>query len=272
MIIIGERINSTRKTIREAIDKKDLPFLIKEAKAQLSCGASFIDINCATSMQHEADDLIWLITEVQNALGVQISIDSPNSAVIKAALGVHKGTPFINSITAEESKLKVFLPLIKESGSCAIVLTMDEKGMAPDAETKLRLAKRIVERAEEEGIARDNIFVDPLAKPVSTEPQEAAIFLDSLSRLKENGIKSIGGLSNVSFGLPARGLLNATFLKFAMDAGIDGAIIDPTGESIKTVLDNKELPPEQFDLARKALLGEDPYAMNYIKAFRAGKL
>lgn len=272
MIIIGERINSSRKGIKEAISGKDAPFLIEEARAQLSSGASFIDVNCASSLQKEAEDLIWLITRIQESLGCEISIDSPNPQAIKAALKTHRGRSFINSVSAEEEKLELLLPLVKESDSYVVALTMDGKDIPQGVEDRLSLADRIIDAAISLGIPKESVYIDPLVKPIATEPNQAHAFLWTVKRLKDKGIKTIGGLSNVSFGLPGRSLLNATFLKLAMERGIEAAILDPTDKLVKLVLDAKELPEEPSALAEKALLGEDPYSMNYIKAFREGRL
>lgn len=272
MLIIGERINSSRKSIKEAIARKNGPFLIEEARRQLSNGASFIDVNCAASMQKEAEDLIWLIAQIQQALDCKISIDSPSTQAIKAALKIHKGSPFINSITAEKQRLELMLPLVKENNGYVVALTMDEKGIPQDAEEKLRLADKIIEAATNVGIPKQNVYVDPLVKPIGIEPEQAYSFLGTVRRLKDKGIKTIGGLSNVSFGLPRRNLLNAAFLKLAIECGIDAAILDPTDNLIKRVLDGKELPRGPFILAKDALLGRDSAGLDYINAFRKGRL
>ena len=272
MIIIGERINSSRKSIKEAIDKKDTAFLLEEARRQLLAGASFIDINCAACLHKERDDLIWLIAQVQQSLGCSISIDSPDMSVVKAALKLHKGAPFINSITAEDSKLKELPSLVDDKNSKVIVLDMDEKGMPEDIEGRVALAEKAVDNAVKKGVAKDNIYIDPLVKPISTQPKQAYYFLEAINILKDKGINVVGGLSNVSFGLPVRGLLNAAFLKLAIDCGIDAVITDPTDNMIKMILDGKELPEEQFILAKEAILGKDAYTINYIKAFRQGRL
>ncbi|MFH1867424.1 MAG: dihydropteroate synthase [Candidatus Omnitrophota bacterium] len=272
MIIIGERINSSRKRIKEAIGKKDIATLVQEAKSQISNGAKFIDINCATSMERETDDLIWLIKEIQRQLRCPVSIDSPNISVISKALEIHKGAAFINSITAEKEKLKALPFLTKGNKANVVVLAMDENGMPQDAEGRLKIADTVIDTAVKDGVDKQNIYIDPLVKPVSTEPKQAYYFLQAIKMLKDKGINVVGGLSNVSFGLPVRGLLNAAFLKLAIDSGIDAVIIDPTDPLIKSVLDNIQLPQEPFALAKSAILGEDAYSMNYIKAFREGKL
>jgi len=272
MIIIGECINSTRTSIKEAIAGKEINFLIKEAEDQVSCGASFVDINCAASMEKETEDLIWLIKEVQNKLGCSISIDSPNPDVIKAVLETHKGKAFINSLSAEKSGLELLPYFAKERDSYVVALAIDEKGMPDDIDGRIALADKIIGAASEKGVDNQNIYIDPLVKPVSTEPRQASHFLESVKRLKDKGIKTIGGLSNVSFGLPKRPLLNAVFIELAIEAGIAGLIIDPTSELISDVLEGKEMPEEASALAKDLLLGRDEYAVNYIKAFRESRL
>ncbi|NQT95105.1 MAG: dihydropteroate synthase [Candidatus Omnitrophica bacterium] len=273
MKVIGERINSTRKSIKEAISSKDLDFLLKEAEQQIAAGANYIDINCAASLENEGSDLIWLIKEVRNRFGCGISIDSPDLKLIESLLDtLDVDKPFINSITAEEEKLQMLPSLFTKKDSFVIGLTIDDNGMPTDADGRINLAEKIINTAAENGIDKNNIYIDPLVKPVSTEAQQASYFLEAVKDLSAKGIKTIGGLSNASFGLPKRGILNAAFLKLCIDAGMDAFIIDPTAELSKRVLDGKELPREQFKLAEDTLLGKDAYAMNYIKAFRDGAL
>lgn len=272
MIIIGERINSSRKRIREAMDSRDDPLLAQEARLQIESGAAFIDINSAATMEAEIDILTQLIVYLQQEVGCSISIDSPNPDAIRAALSVHKGKPFVNSITAEREKLERLLPIISENDSYVVALTIDDNGMPHDADGRVALADKIISEAQSFGIPKDNIYIDALVKPVSTEADQAASFLEAVGMLKSKGIKTVGGLSNVSFGLPQRGLLNAAFLRLAMERGIDAAIIDPTDVLIRKVLEGKELPDEQFSLAKDLLLGRDEFSMAYIKAFREGRL
>jgi cobalamin-dependent methionine synthase I len=272
MIVIGEKINSTRKNIKQALLSRDLDALMEEARVQLSFGADYIDINTAGSIEREKDDLIWLIENVQDAFSCSISIDSPDSSIVKEALGACRNKPFINSISAEKTRLSLLKQLMAEKNSYIIILAMDDNGMPNDLESRLSIAADIMSFADSQGIDKDDIFIDPLVKPVSTEPEQAGFFLESVRRLKEKGIRCVGGLSNVSFGLPRRDILNAVFIKLALDAGIDAAIIDPTQRAVKCILDAQGLPDEISLLAENTILGRDEYSMNYIKAFRAGKL
>ncbi len=272
MIIIGERINSTRNSIKKALVDNDLGCLMNEAQEQLNCGAEFIDINTATTLEKEESNLLSLMRNIQERFDCKISIDSPDANIVKSALKVCKAKPFINSISGEEKRLSLLDDFVKEEESYIIALAMNDDGMPVGIDDRVSIAQEIVSKAISKGIDRNDIFIDPLAKPISTEPKQAHCFLEAVRLLKAKGIRCIGGLSNVSFGLPRRDLLNAVFIKLAMEAGIEAAIIDPTQGLVKDMLDGKDLPGGMLSLAEDALLGRDEYSMNYIKAFRAGML
>jgi cobalamin-dependent methionine synthase I len=272
MIIIGEKINSARKSIKEALADNNLDTLLKEADMQLLFGADYIDINTAGSIEREKDDLLWLIEKIQNRFDCHISIDSPDAPIVEEAIKLCKKKPFINSISAQKQRLPLLERFMGQRDSYIIVLAMDDNGMPNDVDGRISIAEHIISFADSHGISRDNIFIDTLVKPVSTEPEQAKFFLESVKLLKAKGIKCIGGLSNVSFGLPKRELLNAAFIRLALNAGIDAAIIDPTQGLVKGVLEGKNSPDELFTLAEEAVLGKDMYSMNYIKAFREGRL
>jgi len=273
MKIIGERINSTRSQIKKAIDENNINFLLEEAKSQVASGADYIDVNCAASMEKEADKLKEIITAIRKDLNCGISIDTPDTELAKTILGsMDIGKPFINSITAETDRIKELPIILNQKKSYVITLAMDDNGMPDDLEDRLRVSESIISYAKDNDIALDNIYIDLLVKPVSTEPKQASYFLEAVKRLSDKGINTIGGLSNVSFGLPKRALLNAVFIKLVIDAGITGVIIDPTEVLTGKVLSKEELPKEQFALAKEVLLGQDEYASNYIKAFREGRL
>jgi cobalamin-dependent methionine synthase I len=272
MIVIGERINSTRKNIKEALECRNLGLLLEEAGRQLSSGADYIDINTAGHIGHEKDDLLWLVENIQNKFDCNISIDSPDSLIVKEALRLCRHTPFINSISAEKNRLVMLKELLSQKEGNIIILAMDENGMPSDLQGRIIIADMIISFASSHGIDKKNIFIDLLVKPISTEPQQARFFLESVRQLKKKNISCIGGLSNVSFGLPRRDILNAVFLKLALDAGIDAAIIDSTQTTVSDILKGRQLPEDIFALAEDAILGKDDYSMNYIKAYRAGRL
>jgi len=273
MKIIGERINSTRLEIKKALDENDINFLLEEAKSQVAAGADYIDVNCAAAMEKEADKLREIITAIREELGCGVSIDTPDTELIKTILGsMDAGKPFVNSITAEADRLKELPVILNQKDSYVITLAMDDNGMPDDLEDRLRVSESIISYAKDNNIALNNIYIDLLVKPVSTEPKQASYFLEAVKALSDKGINTIGGLSNVSFGLPKRALLNAVFIKLVIDAGISGLIIDPTEALTSKVLSKEELPKEQFVLTKEVLLGQDDYASNYIKAFREGRL
>ena len=273
MKIIGERINSTRSQIKKALDENEINFLLEEARIQVASGADYIDVNCAASMEKEADKLKEIVTAIRKDLNCGISIDTPDTELTKTILGsMDIGKPFINSITAESDRIKDLPIFLNQKNSYVITLAMDDKGMPDNLEDRLRVSESIISYAKDKNIALDNIYIDLLVKPVSTEPKQASYFLEAVKRLSDKGINTIGGLSNVSFGLPKRALLNAVFIKLVIDAGISGLIIDPTEALTGKVLLKEELPKEQFVLAKEVLLGQDDYASNYIKAFREGRL
>lgn len=265
MLIIGERINSTRSKIQEAIGQKNASHILKEVKAQLAAGAGYIDVNCAVTSGDELQDMDWTISVIQSEIpDVSISIDSPNYLAIEKGLKVYKakGGLFINSITAEDSRIDNILPLAVKYNTKLIALTMNEKGMPDTARERFDIAKYIFERAKKGGFNTADLYIDALIRPISTEPNQAREFLASLDMIKSLGdVKTICGLSNISFGLPDRGLINSTFLAMAMAKGLDAAIIDPTEKHIASSL-----------AASNALLGSDEYCGEYIKAFRENRL
>ena len=265
MIIIGERINSTRAHIQEAIDARDAAYIVKEAAAQIDAGANFIDVNCAMSLGDELQDIDWVISVIQSELkGAGICIDSPNHLAIERAIQVYKGGGklFINSITGEDDRMKRIVPLAVKSKANLIALTMDESGMPNTAEERLEMAKKILIKVGDLGLPEENLYFDPLIRPVSTEPTQAKEFLRSIPMIKGLGnVKTICGLSNVSYGLPNRKLINSVFLTMAIQAGLDAAILDPTDNRIMSNI-----------AASGALLGTDEYCAEYIAAFRQDRL
>ena len=261
-IKIGERINSSRATIARALAAKDETSIRKEARLQKESGADMLDINCAHNAKDEAADMEWLAEIVQGETGLALSIDSPNPAAIEAGLRKHKGRALVNSITLEKKRAASVLPLVKKYNAQVIVLAMDEKGMPSTAGDRLKAADNALKLAKEYGIAEEALYVDPLLRPISSEPQQALAAIESVKQIKtRHNIKTICGLSNVSFGLPERGLLNAVFLAMMLSSGLDAAILDPADKRIKAALTISD-----------ALLGRDEFCRAYIKAYRQGQL
>lgn len=265
MLIIGERINSTRKAVREAIKARDADFILTEAKKQIDAGAHYIDVNCAMTSGDELHDIDWVISVLQSGIGAfNICIDSPNYLAIDRALNVYKagGDIIINSITADERRIKNILPLAMKAGAKVVALTLSEKGMPDTAEDRLVIAKDILSKAASMGFDPENIYFDPLIRPVATEPAQGKAFLAAIPLIKSiPGVKTVCGLSNISYGLPKRSLINSVFLAMAIQQGLDAAILDPTDANVSSSLS-----------VSRALLGKDEYCAEYIGAFREGKL
>lgn len=264
MLIIGERINSTRTHIQEAIKARNSGFIIREAKKQIQGGASFIDINCAMSLGDEVQDMDWVISILQSEISdISICIDSPNYLAIQRALESYraKGKLFINSITGEDSRIDLIVPLAVKHGTSLIALTMGASGMPNSAEERFSIAKDILCKVEKRGLKGENLYFDPLIRPISTEPEQAKEFLRSIPMIKSLGAKTVCGLSNISYGLPDRKLINSTFLAMAIQSGLDAAILDPTEKQIVSSI-----------AAAQAIICKDEYCSEYIKAFREGRL
>ena len=262
MLIIGERINTSREDVKIAVDTRDAAFIQELSRKQKEAGANMLDVNCGTSLEKEPEDLAWLLKVVQEAVDLPLCIDSPNPDAITKVLPLHKGKALINSITLEKSRYEKILPLAKEFEASVIALTMDEKSLPETAEAKFHMAAKILDLAKKNGIAPEDVYFDPMVKPLSSSSGQAKEFLDSVGLIKKLGdVKIIGGLSNVSFGLPDRSLLNSVFLAMARCSGLDAAIIDPLNKRVMSALKASEL-----------IMGRDNYCKNYISAYREGKL
>lgn len=259
IIIVGERLNSSRRPVLEAMQKRDMKFLLEDALKQEAAGAHFIDLNAASLLDNEVDTLRWAVPLLQEKLNIPLSIDTPNSRAMEEGLKSHKGRALLNSLTYESKKLESLLPIIKKYRPYVIALCMDEKGLPQTPEEELSIASKIVNFFDREGVNREDIFIDPLVRPVSVDQNSGLLFLESLKKIKRNlpEVKTIAGLSNISFGLPNRRLINRTFLALALKQGLDAAILDPLDKKLLTSLS-----------ATQALLGKDPSLKNYLRLMR----
>jgi len=259
---IGERINSSRKDIAAALKARDEAAIRKEARLQKEAGADMLDVNCAFNSKDEPADMGWLVELVQNETGLPLSIDSPNPKALESGLRRHKGRALINSATLERSKLDSILPLAKNYDADIIILTMDEKGMPSTEDGRLALAKKALDTAKAHGIRKERLYIDPLVRPVSSEQRQGLEVIKSVRAIKSRfEARTICGLSNVSFGLPARTALNSVFLTMLLSAGLDAAILDVSEKKIKTAI-----------RAAEALLGRDNFCTEYLKSYRSGEI
>ena len=261
MIIIGELINASRKAIKAAIEAKDAAAIQKVANDQAAAGADYIDVNAGVFVGQEPDYLHWLVETVQAAVDKPCAIDSPDPAAIEAALAVHKGTPLINSISLEKDRYEKLMPILAGSELKVIALCMSDAGMPRTVEDRLKIADELVGGLVENNVKLENILVDPLVQPVSVDNTFGTAFLESIARIVTAfpGIHTACGLSNISFGLPARKFMNQTFMTMAIARGLDGAIVNPLDQKMMANI-----------IAAEALAGRDNFCMNYLKAFRAG--
>lgn len=259
-LIVGELINSTRKRVGQAIVDRDDACIRQLAQRQKAAGADVIDLNAGQSMERELEDLLWLIDVVEDELGpdVRLGIDTSDPSAMEKAIAKCSGAPLMNSISNEPSKL----PLIGIAGTCGcdvIGLAMGELGMPKTADDRVKETGALVEKCEKAGVVREKLYVDLICMSVASSPEQGREVLEALRRVrKELSVKPLVAVSNVSFGLPNRRLLNRTYLGMLIEAGLAGAILDPTDPGISETV-----------CASEALLGSDEYCMEYIQHHRA---
>ncbi|MBP5510523.1 MAG: homocysteine S-methyltransferase family protein [Kiritimatiellae bacterium] len=228
-VIIGERINPTGKSrLKQALREHDLPYLLREGVAQQEAGAHILDVNVGLPGIDEAAMMDDAVQAIQSVIDLPLQLDSSSPAVLERALRHYNGKALINSVNGKEETMRAVFPLAAKYGGVVIALALDEDGIPPTAEGRLAIARRILDRAKEYGLGPDDIVVDCLCMTVSAMPDAGRVTLDALRLLRrELGVRTCLGVSNVSFGLPARPLLNASFYTLALGAGLSAAIINP---------------------------------------------
>jgi 5-methyltetrahydrofolate--homocysteine methyltransferase len=263
MIIVGELINSTRKPVASAIENRDAETIRKLARDQADQQAGYIDVNAGAFEGKEAEYLKWLIQEVQAEVDLPCCIDSPSPKAIEAGLSVHRGTAMINSISLEKGRAASLLPLIAGTDLKIVGLCMSDSGMPRTAEDRVRIADTLVNLLLKSNLKLENLFMDPLVQPVSTDQTFGREFLAAVEKIMAlfPGIHTICGLSNVSYGLPLRKFLNQTFMTMAIAKGLDAAILNPLDKAMMANI-----------LAAETLAGRDRFCMSFIKAYRGGRL
>lgn len=263
MKVIGEKINGTRKKVGQAILARDGAFIQKLASDQAAAGATWIDVNAGTPVEREPEDLIWLVETVQEAVQKPLCLDSANPAALEAALPHVKQAPLINSISGEQGRLDGVLPLAARAQGGVIALAMDDKGIPTTFEGRLSIVNRLLGLTRDVAIPDEQVYVDPLVMTIGASGDAARIALATVRAVKAEHPKVhfTSGLSNVSFGLPARSLINRAFLTLMLEAGLDSAILDPLDRDLKKAI-----------LAAEAVLGVDRHCLGYTRAFRAGLL
>lgn len=258
-VIIGERINPTgRKKLAQEMASGDFERVRMDALAQVQAGAQMLDINAGIPLADEPAIMAEAIRVVQGLVDVPLCIDSSVMAALEAGLKAYQGKALVNSVTGEEERLEWVLPLVKEYGAAVIGISNDETGISEDPQERFRIAKLIVERAESFGISRQDVLIDPLAMPIGAMPTAGRSLFTIVRRVHEElGVNTICGASNISFGLPDRQTLNATFLAMAIASGMNCAITNPLEENIRKTI-----------LAANVLMGVDENCQNWLSAQR----
>ena len=231
--LIGERINPTGKKIfREALKKGDLDYVLKEGVAQEERGMHVLDVNVGIPEIDEKSVLTEVVRKLQAVIPLPLQIDTSNPEAMESALRVYDGKALINSVNGKEESMTAVFPLVKKYGGVVVALTLDENGIPNKAEDRVKIANKIIERAKEYGIDKKDIIVDPLALTISADKSAGKETLKAVELLSKIGIKTLLGVSNVSFGLPMRDYVNASFLTLAMSKGLSSAIINPNSSEI----------------------------------------
>lgn len=262
MLVIGELINCTRKKVGAAAAGRDAAFFRDVARKQVEAGADVLDVNGGLPGQ-ELEILPWLVNIVQETVSVPLCLDSADPEALRRALPLCKQRAMINSITNEQARIAALLPVLKEFRPKIIALCLGESGPPNTAQERLDHGTHLVDLLVAEGYALDDIYVDGCVLPVSTGPEHGKGLLEAVGAItaKYPGVHASAGVSNVSFGLPLRKLLNETFAVLLMARGLDAAIIDPCDQQLMANI-----------RAAEALLGRDEYCASYLNAFREGKL
>jgi cobalamin-dependent methionine synthase I len=266
MIIIGEKINSSIPSARVMIEARDQQALINLAKAQQDAGAAFIDINAGMFLDKEGEVLTFLAETLKDVIDVPLSVDTPSAAVVAVvlkAIGAAGHHHLINSITAQPERLDVMSSLAAEYGCGVVALCMQASKMPENTESRLKIADILIETLTKKGIKQSDIYIDPMLRPLGADDTAGTDAIDAIRCLRATYPEChiVVGLSNLSFGLPSRRIINRAFAVAAMTAGLDAAISDPLDRDLMGLI-----------AATNIILGQDEFCMEYLGKFRSGKI
>jgi cobalamin-dependent methionine synthase I len=266
MLVIGEKINATSKRVADAIINKDASLIQDLARQQVEAGAHYVDVNAGTGRgpEQEIADLKWVIEVVQVAVDAPLCLDSSDPNALIAAATLYPGTEvMINSVNAEFEKLEPVGRLAAERGASVIALVMGEGGIPSTVEERVAAGEFIMKHLNRLGVQQEQVYFDPLVLPISVDTAQGLVTLQTIEQLKRcyPSSKTVVGLSNVSYGLPQRGIVNRAFLIMAAAAGLDAAILDPTDIKMMSMAKVADM-----------LTGNDPACKSFIKAHRKGLL
>ena len=262
MLIIAERIHASHRYIASAISSENRAFIQNEAKALALAGADYIDVNTEIFGEKEGERLKWVIEAIQEVTDLPLSINSSNPAVIKNVLGFLKKKPIVNSISLKPTRLEGILPLVAEHKAKVIGLCQSGETTAETVEDKMRMAGQLVKRVTGAGISLDDLYIDPLAYPLATNPQSATATIQAIEWIRTGfpGVHTTCGLTAVSYGLPNRRLVDRIFLVAAIFRGLDAAILDPTDRQLYGAF-----------MAARMVSGKDAFCREYIDASQEGR-
>lgn len=266
MFLMGESINGTRKQVGEAIQARDVDYIATLATDQVNAGADLLDVNGGVAGGDEVADILWLIDVVMGVTDVRLMIDSASPAALDAGVRsvIAKGgeAPFINSISGEQARIDAVLPLITEFKCPVVGLCLSDEGVPATPEARFAVAQQMYDLCTGAGLSPQDLWIDPLVLTVSADASAAQVTMATLQLIKAKlPTRTTGGLSNVSFGLPNRPLLNRTFVAMCAGLGIDGIVVDVRNKAMMATIK-----------AIEALRGEDNFCGGYLKAHRAGLL
>lgn len=257
-LIIGERINPTgKKRLKQALKEHDIDYILKEGITQQEKGAHILDVNVGLPDINESEMMKEVVTEIQSVTSLPLQIDTVDTEAMEAAMRIYNGKPMVNSVNGKQESMDAVFPLIKKYGGVAVGLTLDEEGIPSTAEGRIRIAGKIIREAEKYGIKKKDLVIDVLAMTVSSDPEGAKVTLEALKGVRERyGVCTVLGVSNISFGLPSRPVINAHFYTMAMQAGLSAGIVNPSSEEMM-----------RSYYAYCALTDQDPNFEAYIQRF-----
>ncbi len=263
--IIGESLNASIPSIKEAVIERDVEKITALAIRQAECGAHMLDVNAAVVGSNEPEDLCWMIQTVQSVVDLPLVMDSSDPEALQAALNVYSGpSPILSSITGEMTEgHETLLSLAVEHDCGLVAMCMDDAGISPDPAIRFHVAEHLYEQAGNAGLKPENLYLDPLVMTISADTTAGATFLKLLHMIRERlpGVHTFCGASNVSHGMPLRKLINHTFVSMLVALGMDSFLVNVRDKGLMATF-----------FASAALIGQDEWSMEYIGAFRAGKL
>lgn len=261
--VIGERINTTLKKVQTAVADRDADYIKDDVQKQTEAGATYIDVNAGARIGHEEEDMRWLLEVVQGATALPLCLDSPDPAILEMAYGLADKKPLVNSISLEKDRFEPMIAYLKGKECRIVALCMDDSGMPKTAEDIISRARTLVLELEDIGFERDDIFIDPLIQPVSVATGNGPMVMSAVQTIMTEieGVHTTGGLSNISYGLPQRRIINRSFLAMMVAHGFDSAIMDPLDREAMEVVITADM-----------LAGNDDYCMRFIKATRSGAI